>query len=136
MLGRRDKRLVDQASDVPSIFFFHNFFIDLGHTTIYLHFYNFIEKNKRMNWKGFFTKNFGKIHEKKIILGTSDAWSTSRLSHRPSKLAYYIVDWRISIYQFKGNQTIKFCCEFWSKIMIWILLTGNKIWLVFGRHKR
>ena len=29
------------------------------------------------------------------ILGTLDAWSTSRLSHRPSKPAYYIVDCRI-----------------------------------------
>ena len=29
------------------------------------------------------------------MLGTSDAWSTSRLSHRPSELAYYIVDCRI-----------------------------------------
>ena len=28
---------------------------------------------------------------KKIILGTSDAWSTSRLSHQPSKLAHHIV---------------------------------------------
>ena len=34
-------------------------------------------------------------YEKKI-LGTSDAWSTSRLSHRPSEPAYYIVDCRIS----------------------------------------
>ena len=33
---------------------------------------------------------------KKIILGTSDTWSTSRLSHRPTEPAYYIVDWRIS----------------------------------------
>ena len=33
-------------------------------------------------------------YEKKI-LGTSDAWSTSRLSHRPSEPAYYIVDCRI-----------------------------------------
>ena len=33
-------------------------------------------------------------YEKKI-LGTSDAWSTSCLSHRPSKPAYYIVDCRI-----------------------------------------
>ena len=35
---------------------------------------------------------------KKTILGTSDAWSTSHLSHRPSKTVYYIVDWWI----FKG----------------------------------
>ena len=33
--------------------------------------------------------------EKKIILETSDAWSTIRLSHRPSNPAYYIVNWRI-----------------------------------------
>ena len=29
------------------------------------------------------------------MLGTSDAWSMSRLSHRPSKPAYYIEDCRI-----------------------------------------
>ena len=28
-------------------------------------------------------------NHKKIMLGTSDAWSTSRLSHRPSEPAYY-----------------------------------------------
>ena len=33
---------------------------------------------------------------KKKILGMSDAWLTSRLSHRPSEPAYYIVDFRIS----------------------------------------
>jgi len=33
---------------------------------------------------------------KKKILGTSDAWSTSCLSHRPSKPVYYIVDCQIS----------------------------------------
>ena len=32
---------------------------------------------------------------KKKILETSAAWSTSRLSHRPSKPAYYIVDCQI-----------------------------------------
>ena len=32
---------------------------------------------------------------RKIILGTSDSWSTIRLSHRPSNPALYIVDWRI-----------------------------------------
>ena len=34
--------------------------------------------------------------KKRIMLGTSDTWSTSRLSHRLSKTASYIVDWRIS----------------------------------------
>ena len=38
-----------------------------------------------------------KNYEKKI-LGTSDAWLTSRLSHRPSEPAYYIVDCRIENY--------------------------------------
>ena len=32
---------------------------------------------------------------KKMILGTSNSWSTIRLSHRPSNPAWYIVDWRI-----------------------------------------
>ena len=40
-----------------------------------------------------FAKNFARFYEKKIILGTSDAWSTSCLSHRPSKPAYHIVDY-------------------------------------------
>ena len=35
------------------------------------------------------------IMKNKKILGTSDAWSLSRLSHRPSKQAYYIEDCRI-----------------------------------------
>ena len=43
-----------------------------------------------------FAKNFARNYEKKrIILGTSDAWSTSHLSQRTSKPAYYIVDCRI-----------------------------------------
>ena len=33
---------------------------------------------------------------KKIMLGTSDTWLMSRLSHRPSNPAYYIEDCRIS----------------------------------------
>ena len=36
--------------------------------------------------------------KKKIILGTSDTWSMTRLSHRPSEPAYYIEDFRISTY--------------------------------------
>ena len=35
-------------------------------------------------------------YEKKIILGTSDAWSMSRLAHRLSNPAYYIEDCGIS----------------------------------------
>ena len=42
-----------------------------------------------------FAKNFVRNYEKKIILGTSDTWSMSHLSQRPSKPAYYIKDCRI-----------------------------------------
>ena len=38
--------------------------------------------------------NFQEIM-KKIILGTSDAWSISRSSQQPSNTAYYIEDCRI-----------------------------------------
>ena len=50
-----------------------------------------MKKNKRV-----FGKNFARFYENEIILGTSDTWSTSRLSYWPSKPAYYIVDWPIS----------------------------------------
>ena len=51
--------------------------------------------------KQFLKKIFQEI-VKKIILGTSDAWSMSPLSRRPSKPAYYIEDWQISgIFEFK-----------------------------------
>ena len=63
------KRLMFQA-----LFFFHHF-LDLGHS------------------KRIFAKNFARNHEKKYyVLGTSDAWSTIRLSHRLSNPAYYIVN--------------------------------------------
>ena len=42
-----------------------------------------------------FAKNFVRNYEKKIILGTSDAWSMSRLSQRTSDPACYIEDCRI-----------------------------------------
>ena len=55
---------------------------------------------------------------KKIMLGTSDAWSMSHSFHRPSEPAYYIEDCRIlsicgskNIYSncqdFSGTMTIK-----------------------------
>ena len=40
-------------------------------------------------------KSIRNYEKKKKILGTSDAWSVSCLSHWPSKPAYYIVDCRI-----------------------------------------
>ena len=48
---------------------------------------------------------------KKKILGTSDGWSTSRLSHQPSKPAYYIVDCRILEHWDDGNDLILSRCH-------------------------
>jgi hypothetical protein len=42
-----------------------------------------------------FAKNFARNYEKKIILGTSDAWLMSHLSQGPRKPVYYIEDFRI-----------------------------------------
>ena len=39
-----------------------------------------------------FAKNFARNHEKEITLGTSDAWLTIHLSHRPSNPGYYIAN--------------------------------------------
>ena len=63
----------------------------------------------RFNLFSYFFYNFTKIktfecpksirnYEKKIMLGTSDTWSLSRLSHRPIDPAYYIEDCRIFAY--------------------------------------
>ena len=44
---------------------------------------------KQMNkLKGFLQRILQEMMEKKTILGTSDAWSTIHLDHRPSELAY------------------------------------------------
>ena len=77
------------------VLFFYTFYRLRALKTLYFYFCNFIKKNKKINWKDF-CKEFCKKSWKKIILGTSDAWSTIRLSHRPSDPAYYIVNWRIS----------------------------------------
>ena len=67
------KQLVDQASDVPSIIFSH------------------------------FLQRVLKEIMKKIMLGTSDACSMSRLSQEPSKPAYYVEDCQISGAQLYEN---------------------------------
>ena len=85
-LGRWDKRLVDQASDVPSI---------LCKTPFNL-FYHFFYKITKMKIKSFECPKSIKNWGKKII-GTSDAWSMSHLSHWLSKPAYYLVDCRILV---------------------------------------
>ena len=43
---------------------------------------------KRTTWIGHKSIN----SQKKVVLGTSDAWSMIHLSHRPSDPAYHIVN--------------------------------------------
>ena len=47
--------------------------------------------------KGFLQRILQEIMKKEIILGTSDAWSMRRSSHRLIDTAYYIEDCRISV---------------------------------------
>ena len=47
-------------------------------------------------------KKIARFYKKKIILGTSHAWSTSRLSHQPSKQKLYC-----RLMDFKTVWTIK-----------------------------
>ena len=61
---------------------------------------------------------------KKIILGTSDSWSTIRLSHRPSNPAYYIEDCRIS--NVVTNLLLDFKKSYW---LSWNLLLDGGCWL-------
>jgi hypothetical protein len=63
--------------------------------TLYFHFCNFI-KNKRISLKGFLQRILQHFTKRKMMLGSSDAWSTKRLPHRPSEPVYYILDWWIS----------------------------------------
>ena len=63
-LGRWDKRLVDQASDIPSIFFFFIISSRLRALKTIIFFFVILRV---------FAKNFARFFEKIIILGTSDA---------------------------------------------------------------
>ena len=85
MLGRWDKWLVDQVSDVPSIIFFHDFLQKMVSMYFFLFFFNLPTERLRV------LSDLSEIM-KIIMLGTSDGWSTSHLSQHPSKAAYYIVD--------------------------------------------
>jgi Uri superfamily endonuclease len=62
--------------------------------TLYFYFCKFIKEIKEI--ETIFANNFARNYEKIIILGTSDACSTSHLSRQTSEPAYYIVDCRIS----------------------------------------
>ena len=84
-MGRWDKRLVDQASDVPSIIFFHDFLQNSLQNPFNLFSY-FFYKITKMKIKSFECPKVIKSM-KKIILGTSDSWSMIHYSHRPSNPA-------------------------------------------------
>ena len=92
LLGRWDKRLVDQGSDVPSVIFFSWNLAKFLAKTLSISFLIFFQNYKNEVLSALSPKET----MKKIILRTSDAWLTSHLSHLPSKPAYYIVDCRIS----------------------------------------
>ena len=92
----QDKWLVDQASDVPSVWCSkHYFFIDLGHSKLFIFIFDNLWKNKRINWNDFCKESCKKLW-KKLILWLSDAWSTSHLSQQASEPVYNIVDCQIS----------------------------------------
>ena len=78
------------------VFFFNAFYRISALKPLYFYFCNFIKKWEN-KLKGFFQRILQEItkKKKKKILGTSDAWSTIRLSHRPSNPAYCIENWRI-----------------------------------------
>ena len=93
-LGRWDEQLIDHASDVL-IFFIISYRLR-ALKTLCFYFCKFIKKIKKyIHWNQV-CKEFCKKSWKRIILGTSDAWSTSHLSQWTSEPAYYIVDCRIS----------------------------------------
>ena len=92
--------LIDQASDGPSIILKIKLWVaglNLGPSKLFiLIFVKFCQK-----LKGFLQRILQEIM-KKIILGTSDAWSMKRLFHQPSNPAYYIEDCWISKFCSKG----------------------------------
>ena len=47
LLGRWDKQIVDQESDVPSIIFFYTFYRLRALKTLYFYFCNFIKKIRK-----------------------------------------------------------------------------------------
>ena len=79
-----DKWLVNQVSDVPSVIFFIKTCKILCQNPFNSFIIFFFHKIKSFEWPKSMKSN-----EKKI-LGTSDAWSMSHLSHRPSKPLYYV----------------------------------------------
>ena len=75
----------------------------------------------------------------KKILGTSDAWSTSPLSHRPSKPAYYIVDWRIFSWNYRATMTVFAVCyrskKVWGIYPDSVARQNARAWAIKGHTK-
>ena len=90
-MGRWDKRLINQASDVPSIIFHKILQNSLQKPFQFISFIE-LQNEKKDNWVPIFVyKKLWNIY----IFGASDTWMTSCLSHRPSEPVYQIVDCRI-----------------------------------------
>ena len=78
MLGRWDKWIVDQASDVTSIIFFFMISCRIFCKNTFNLFVYLKKKNIKIKVKSFECPKSIKSLKKKIILGKSDAWSTIR----------------------------------------------------------
>ena len=87
-MGRQNNGLIDQASDVPNLILFSQFLAKSFSKIVSIYFF-------MIKIKSFECPKSIRNNEKKIMLGTSDAWSTSHLSQHPSEPVYYIVDCRI-----------------------------------------
>ena len=72
MLGRWDKRIVDQESDVPSIVFLYTFYRLRALKTLYFDFCNVIKKNYENKLKGFLQRILQEIMKK------NNAWNIRR----------------------------------------------------------
>ena len=82
------KRLTFQALFFP-IISFKILCKNCFHFFSYFSFYNFT----KIKVKSFESPKSIRNYERKIMLGTSDAWLMSRLSNRTSEPAYHIEDW-------------------------------------------
>ena len=116
MLGRWAKQLGDQASDVPSIFFFHNFLqnsLQKSFQFIFLFFHKFT----KIKIKSFECPKSIRNYEKKIMLGTSDAWSISRSSHLPSLLYWRLSDFKPVLLTFwwRNHTSFIYWLEIWNQ---------------------
>ena len=90
----------------------------------------------QLYWQDF-CKEFCKILWKKIILGTSDDWSTSRLFHRRREPAYYIVDCRISYVSFWRKKRSKENANvFLHLVPFSVDIVAWAIWPIFMRTRK